>query len=147
MGAYVNFLVGVELNHRSWFSVPLLACSRIKAVGIHPLRLLGLNTFEVGPTRYLYTSPAPVNTCVNVTCANINEECIDFMIIAVPEINLEELGVPDSEANVLILRKPQFQLMRPVFRPGTLGSWEVRKLLVRPLTNAIVCAATCGQHA
>jgi len=69
------------------------------------------------------------------------------MIIAVPEKHLEEFGVSDSEANVLVLRKPQFQLMRPLFCPGTLGYWEVRKLLVRPLTNAIVRAATCGQHA
>ena len=37
---------------------PVVACRRVKAVGTHPLKFLGLTTFKVGSTRYLYTSPA-----------------------------------------------------------------------------------------
>jgi len=43
-------------------AVPVVACRRVNAVGTHPLKFSRLNTFKVGSTRYLYTSPAVVPT-------------------------------------------------------------------------------------
>ena len=39
-------------------AIPIVACRRDKPVGTHLPNLSGLNTFKVGSTRYLYTSPA-----------------------------------------------------------------------------------------
>jgi len=39
-------------------AVPVVACRRDKSVGTHPPNFSGLNTFKVGSTRSLYTSPA-----------------------------------------------------------------------------------------
>ena len=39
-------------------AVPVVACRRDKSVGTHPPKFSGLNTFKVGSTRSLYTSPA-----------------------------------------------------------------------------------------
>jgi len=46
-------------RHRA---APVVAYRRVKAVGTHQSKLSGLNTFRVGFTRYLCTSPAFVPT-------------------------------------------------------------------------------------
>jgi len=46
-------------RHRA---APVVAYRRVKTVGTHPPKLSGLNTFKVGFTRYLCTSPAFVPT-------------------------------------------------------------------------------------
>ena len=43
-------------------AIPIAACRRVKPVGALQLNFSGLNTFKVGSTRYLYTSPAFVPT-------------------------------------------------------------------------------------
>ena len=43
-------------------AIRIVACQRVKTVGTLPLKFSGLNTFKVGSTRYLCTSPAFVPT-------------------------------------------------------------------------------------
>lgn len=43
-------------------AIPIVACRRDKPVGALQPNFSGLNTFKVGSTRYLYTSPAFVPT-------------------------------------------------------------------------------------
>jgi hypothetical protein len=49
-------------------AIPIVACRRDKPVGTLRLNFSGLNTFKVGSTRYLYTSPAFVPTHRRARC-------------------------------------------------------------------------------